>query len=83
MCHLKRRGIDVVLSGGSCVSIYTENKYASLDLDFIEFNYIDRKKLKKSLLEIGFHEKNKYFVNPETDIFLEFPPGPLILGKNQ
>jgi len=81
MGHLKRRGIDVVLSGGNCVSIYTENKYASLDLDFIEFNYIDRKKLKKSLLEIGFHENNKYFVNPETDIFLEFPPSPLNTGE--
>ncbi|MGO9174578.1 MAG: hypothetical protein ACLQED_00315 [Desulfobaccales bacterium] len=32
-------------------------------------------------MEIGFHEKNKYFVNPETDIFLEFPPGPLNTGE--
>ncbi len=80
-CHLKRQGIEVVLSGGSCVSIYTENKYASLDLDFIELYYIDRKKLRNILLEIGFHEQNKYFVNPETDIFLEFPPGPLSIGE--
>jgi hypothetical protein len=79
--HLKRHGIDVVLSGGSCVSIYTENKYASLDLDFIEFNYISRKKLKKVLLEIGFYEENRYFRNAETDFFLEFPPGPLTVGE--
>jgi hypothetical protein len=37
--HLKRNGIDAILSGGSCVSIYSENKYVSLDLDFIEFGH--------------------------------------------
>lgn len=25
--HLKERGIDVVLSGGSCVTIYSSNRY--------------------------------------------------------
>ena len=73
--HLKRNGIDVVLSGGSCVSIYSENKYASLDLDFIEFGLIGIRKLKKVLREIGFYYgKNRYFKSSETDIFLEFPP---------
>ena len=79
--HLQRNGIDVVLSGGSCVSIYTENKYASLDLDFIEFSSVSRRKLKKVLQEIGFYEKNRYFINSETDIFLEFPSGPPSVGK--
>lgn len=79
--HLKRNGIDVVLSGGSCVSIYTENKYASLDLDFIEFGSVSRRKLKKVLQEIGFYEKNRYFISSETDIFLEFPSGPPSVGK--
>ncbi|MGB8990838.1 MAG: hypothetical protein WCD80_02170 [Desulfobaccales bacterium] len=79
--HLKHNGIDVVLSGGSCVSIYTENKYASLDLDFIEFGSVGRRKLKRILREIGFSEKDKYFINPETSIFLEFPSGPLSIGE--
>ena len=79
--HLQRNGIDVVLSGGSCVSIYTENKYASLDLDFIEFGSVSRRKLKKVLQEIGFYEKNRYFISSETDIFLEFPSGPPSVGK--
>jgi hypothetical protein len=79
--HLKRNDINVVLSGGSCVSIYTNNKYASLDLDFIEFASVSRRKLKRVLGEIGFSEKNRYFLNPETDIFLEFPSGPLSVGK--
>jgi len=79
--HLKRNGIEVVLSGGSCVSIYTENKYASLDLDFIEFGSVSRRKLKRILGEIGFYEKNRYFINIETDIFLDFPSGPLSIGE--
>jgi len=33
--HLRQSGIDVVLSGGACVSIYTSNRYVSMDLDMI------------------------------------------------
>jgi hypothetical protein len=80
--HLRRNGIEVVLSGGSCVSIYSENKYVSGDLDFIEFGSISRRKLKKVLGEIGFsYGKDRYFRSSETDIFLEFPPGPLSVGE--
>jgi hypothetical protein len=32
---LERAGIPVVLSGGSVVSIYSDNEYESYDLDFI------------------------------------------------
>ena len=31
--HLKKDGIDVVLVGGSCVTIYSKDKYVSQDLD--------------------------------------------------
>lgn len=31
---LKKNGIDVVLVGGACVSIYSHNRYQSYDLDF-------------------------------------------------
>ena len=34
--HLRQSDIYVVLTGGSCVSIYTDNRYLSYDLDFIE-----------------------------------------------
>lgn len=33
--HLKTCGIDVVLTGGSCVTIYSSNRYMSFDLDFV------------------------------------------------
>lgn len=79
--HLKRSGIDVVLSGGSCVSIYSENKYLSYDFDFIPRNlFLKRRELTKALAEIGFHEKNRYYENKESEYLLEFPQGPLTVG---
>lgn len=32
---LKKYGVNSVLTGGAVVSVYTENKYQSYDLDFI------------------------------------------------
>ena len=40
----KRSGIDIVLSGGACVSIYTNNEYESFDLDFVLLSPVRRKK---------------------------------------
>ena len=33
--ELKEHGIDVILTGGAVVSIYSENKYVSNDADFL------------------------------------------------
>jgi hypothetical protein len=78
--YLKKCKIDCVLTGGACVSIYTNNKYASFDLDFIDRIDTPRKIIKNALLKIGFTEKNRYFVHPDTKFFVEFPAGPLSVG---
>lgn len=78
--HLARNGIQVVLSGGSCVAIYASDRYSSMDLDFVERLHVTRRKLAKALAEIGFAEKDRYFVHPDTDFYLEFPSGPLAVG---
>jgi len=78
--HLEGSGIRVTLTGGACVSIYSDNEYQSMDLDFIEEVPVTRRKLKKALVEIGFTEENRYFRHPDTEFFLEFPPGPLSVG---
>jgi hypothetical protein len=78
--HLQRHGIDVVLSGGACVAIYSNGAYLSLDLDFIETHFTKRRELRIALAEIGFFEKNRYFCHQENDFFLEFPSGPLAVG---
>jgi hypothetical protein len=78
--HLAARGIDVVLSGGAVVAIYSKGRYVSLDMDFIEQSLGTRRKLRAALAEIGWTERNRYFVHPDTEYFLEFPAGPLSVG---
>jgi hypothetical protein len=64
--HLKACGIEVVLTGGSCVTIYSSNRYMSLDLDFVGAHGADRKKIKVALLDLGFVEKDRYFVHSDS-----------------
>jgi hypothetical protein len=79
--YLKKNGIETVLSGGACVTIFSQNKYISQDLDFIESGSTPRRKLKNILGKLGFFEERRYFRHPETDFFLEFPAGPLAVGR--
>lgn len=51
--ELRKRGIDTVLVGGACVTIYSENRYQSYDLDYV--TYEDMKKIKKALLKFRIH----------------------------
>ena len=78
--HLAKRGIDVVLSGGACVTIYSKNKYVSQDLDFVGNGWVKRVQIVEAMEELGFKEKNRSFYNPEIKFSVEFPPGPLAVG---
>lgn len=75
-----RNGIDVVLSGGACVSIYTENKYDSFDLDFVLLSPVSRKKIKPVLESLGFREDGRHFRHPATPYIVEFLSPPLSVG---
>ncbi len=79
--HLRKKGISCVLTGGACVSIYTENKYKSYDLDFIENVTSKRTDIIEALNNIGFVEEDRYFKHPDTQFFIEFPAGPLAVGS--
>ncbi len=79
--HLRERGIDVVLSGGSCVAIYSDGKYVSKDLDFIETRFARRTEIRDAMGEIGFIPENRLFIHPDCDYLVEFPSGPLAVGK--
>jgi hypothetical protein len=78
---LNNNDIKCVLSGGACVSIYTQNKYLSYDLDFIENVPAPRIILKNILASAGFKEENRYFKHPDTEFYIEFPSGPLSIGS--
>jgi hypothetical protein len=78
---LQVEGIQVVLSGGSAVSFYSSNQYVSKDLDLINTGFARRSKIKSVMDKLGFTEKGRYFIHPETTFFVEFPDGPLSVGE--
>jgi hypothetical protein len=80
--HLCERGINVVLSGGACVAIYSDHKYVSKDLDFITRFTIDRAKVDSAMKELGFERRGKYYYHPQTPYFVEFISGPPSVGQD-
>lgn len=77
--QLEKRGISCVLVGGACVSIYTDEKHASRDLDFI--SPYSHEAISQALAEIGFEKKGRYFISPNSKLYVEFPSGPVAIGN--
>jgi hypothetical protein len=73
--------IDVVLSGGSCVSIYSSEQYVSMDLDFVNAMFTKRDRIIAVMESLGFREESRYFRHPDAELLVEFPPGPLGVGE--
>lgn len=80
--HLRKKSINVVLSGGASVAIYSNHKYVSKDLDFIGRFSIDHKKVESAMLEIGFERQGRYYHHPDTLYFAEFISGPPTVGQD-
>jgi hypothetical protein len=59
--HLRAQGIDVVLTGGSAVSIYSKGKYVLKDLDFVVESFSRRQKIQDAMSELGFQEVGRHF----------------------
>lgn len=78
---LREHGINAVLVGGSVVSMYTNNRYESNDLDFIAPGGHER--IAKAMSELGFHKKGKDFLHPNTQFTVEFPSGPIAIGDDE
>lgn len=77
---LMAKDIHVVLSGGSCVEIYSRGEYTSYDLDLINRYNEQFKKIHQVMSDLGFREHDRYFVHDDTKLFIEFPSGPLGVG---
>lgn len=80
--HLRDKEIDVVLSGGAVVAIYTSGKYVSRDLDLVNQYSARRIAIKKAMEELGFQEVGRHFEHSDSEYLVEFPPGPLSLGED-
>ncbi len=76
---LKERGIDAILVGGACVSIFTKNKYLSMDIDYVTYSSI--KEIAPALEELGFRrDKTRHFIREDCPFFIEFVSPPLAIG---
>jgi len=78
--HCRKHGIEIVLSGGACVSIYTRNRYLSYDLDFVLLETVTRKRLRSVMESLGFKEEGRHFRHPDTPFLVEFLSPPLSVG---
>jgi hypothetical protein len=79
--YLIKDGIDVVLSGGACVTIYTKNKFMSYDLDFVLISSDKQNDARQLLTEAGFYEEDRYFKHSDTEFFIDFVSPPLSVGQ--
>ena len=79
---LREAGIDAVLTGGACATIYSKGAYISHDLDFIVRTGGSRATLDAALASIGFTRDHDRYVHAGTPLFVEFPRGPLSIGDD-
>lgn len=74
-------GVEVVLSGGAVVSLYTDNRFQSADLDFIRTGIARR--VDRTMNRLGFEKQSgRYWSHPESEFFVEFPIGPVMVGSD-
>lgn len=79
---LDNAGITATLSGGSAVTIYSDNAYLSRDLDFVTAAMVAD--LAPVLKALGFEHTGvprlSQFSHPKVEWYVEFPPSPLTFG---
>ena len=73
-------GIEVVLTGGACVSIYTRNKYRSYDLDFVNAGGAPRRIIAASLRRTGFQKEGRIYTSPDCPYAIDILSPPLSIG---
>lgn len=78
---LERASIKATLSGGGAVVLYSHNEYESCDLDFV--TNAANAAIAEAVEPLGFRRVAgaRQFEHPETNYYLEFPPGPLAFGE--
>jgi len=77
--HLHKNGIEVVLVGGACVSIYSDNQYMSYDIDLITDSPI--RKIIPVLEELGFKNTGgRLFEYTQCKFLIDFSAPPVSVG---
>lgn len=64
------------------MAFYTDGKYVSDDLDFVNRYGVRRSTIISGMGELGFREVGRHFEHPDSKFPVEFPPGPLAIGES-
>lgn len=77
---LENSDITATLSGGAAVTIFSDNAYQSADLDFVTSE--SNKIILATISKLGFEQSQntRMFEHPNSEWYVEFPPGPLGFG---
>ncbi len=77
--ELRKHGIETILVGGACVTIYSHNRYQSYDIDFA--TYEDMRRVKKVMALLEFYPKGRHFAHVNCPWLVEFIAPPVAIGK--
>lgn len=75
-------GITAVLCGGSAATFYAPDAYMSADNDFVLSVSIPREEITPIVTPLGFREEGRIYVCDGIDWTLDFPAGPLAIGRD-
>jgi hypothetical protein len=70
---------EPVLVGGAVVSIYSDGRYVSDDLDFVSWQ--DDRKRRPALEALGFAKRGSYWIHPDTELFVRLVNPPVMIGE--
>jgi hypothetical protein len=79
---LESAGIHAVLTGGACAAIHTAGGYPSEDVDFVLQSAPSQRRLDEAMAALGFRRRQDQYFHPQTRFFVEFPTGPLGIGRD-
>jgi hypothetical protein len=77
---LREHGIQAVLTGGACASLYSAGAYHSRDLDFVVIGEVSQARMDSAMAMAGFVRRGDRYVHPRARFYVEFPRGPLAIG---
>lgn len=79
---LARHGIRAVLTGGACAAVHAKGKVLSRDVDFVLTNDVPQSALDEAMGAVGFVRRRDRYVHRVSEIFVEFPRGPVAIGED-
>jgi hypothetical protein len=79
---LDAAGFTAILCGGSAATYYAPDAYMSADNDFVMTVDVPRREISAILAPLGFREEGRIYVHDAVTWTLDFPRGPLAIGRD-